>query len=329
MSKALAKILISGEHSVVYGAPALGMTLDDYFTISQIQDNHKNEIECRLESLKLTQTIKIEELLNKKNKIQERYSAFLSNELKIEEVLIDKFSMIYFLIKIFVEKNNIELKKGFILTVNSNIPIGAHIGSSAAFIVSILRSLEEYFKINPSQEVFLALARMTENLQHGHSSGIDIKIIMHGGIIYLENNKIYVSKKLPCRYLIVNSGTPESTTGACVNHAKQFFTNKLLLQEFANTTSGLNEAIVKDNAEQFQAGIRKNHRLLVNIGVVPQKIQDFVLAIEELGESAKTTGAGSIKGDTAGCLLVLYKDDNSFVQIKEICDRFGYFLYNL
>lgn len=324
MNKALAKILISGEHSVVYGAPALGMTLDNYFTVTKIHKNPQNTIECSIEVLKTRQVITIEELFNKKNAIDKQYASFLNNKLKITDVLTDKFSMIYFLIAIFLEKNNITLKDGMILIVNSNIPIGAHIGSSAAVIISILRALEEYFQIKISKEDFYELALRTENLQHGHSSGIDIKIIMHEGIIYLEKNQVYVSKKLPCRYLLVNTGISDSTTGECVTHAKQCFTNQALLQEFVDTTYEIKKAIIADNVEKFQAGIRTNHRLLTTIGVVPQKIQNFIREIEEIDESAKITGAGAIKGDQAGCLLILYKNIHSVDSVKEICYRFGY-----
>ncbi|MEO0393887.1 MAG: hypothetical protein AAF213_11685 [Pseudomonadota bacterium] len=54
--------------------------------------------------------------------------------------------------------------------------------------------------------------------------------------------------------------------------------------------------------------MRKNHELLVRIGVVPQPAQDFVSAIEQAGGAAKISGAGSVTGDKAGVLLVYLPD---------------------
>jgi mevalonate kinase len=55
----------------------------------------------------------------------------------------------------------------------------------------------------------------------------------------------------------------------------------------------------------MQSLIRENHRLLCRIGVVPQKVQQFVSEVEAAGGAAKVCGAGSVRGDSGGAVLVL------------------------
>jgi len=47
----------------------------------------------------------------------------------------------------------------------------------------------------------------------------------------------------------------------------------------------------------------------VAIGVVPTAVQAIVEEIEHLGGAAKLSGAGSLSGPGAGCLLVLLPED--------------------
>jgi len=65
--------------------------------------------------------------------------------------------------------------------------------------------------------------------------------------------------------------------------------------------------------------IRENNRLLQDIGVVPQRVRQFIEEIEQWGGSAKVCGAGSVTGDKGGVVLVIAESPPS-----EICRKFGY-----
>jgi mevalonate kinase len=74
------------------------------------------------------------------------------------------------------------------------------------------------------------------------------------------------------------------------------------------------------------AGIRRNHRLLVEIGVVPGRVARFIAEIESIGGAGKICGAGSVKGEAGGMVWVVGVEQaarNALVQ------RYGYELMQL
>jgi mevalonate kinase len=69
----------------------------------------------------------------------------------------------------------------------------------------------------------------------------------------------------------------------------------------------------------MRALIRENHRLLVQIGVVPEKVQRFISAVEARGGAAKICGAGAISGNAGGTLLLLAEE-----LPQGLCEQYGY-----
>ena len=67
--------------------------------------------------------------------------------------------------------------------------------------------------------------------------------------------------------------------------------------------------------------IRENHRLLSDIGVVPKKVKQFIEEVQAVGAAAKICGAGSIRGDRAGAVLVVHDDAEV---LRTVCQRYHY-----
>ena len=82
--------------------------------------------------------------------------------------------------------------------------------------------------------------------------------------------------------------------------------------------------MVAGESLELRESIRENHRLLVEIGVVPEQVSAFVREIEQAGGAAKICGAGSVVGDAAGVLLVLA--DEAPVAL---CKKYGYVVSTL
>ncbi|MGA0333887.1 MAG: mevalonate kinase family protein, partial [Kiritimatiellia bacterium] len=191
---------------------------------------------------------------------------------------------------------------GGILSFESDLSTGAGLGSSAAFLLAMFRVLHPELP----QEELEKLAVEGEHFQHGHSSGLDVAVSLRGGLQHFENGVCspVCLESLP-HFQVYDSGRPESSTGECVTRSRQEFRNQPeLLRDFREVTGELLRGLQQADPERWTRSIRKNHRLLCKLGVVPLPVQKGISDLEAAGFSAKVCGAGSVRGPAAGMVLV-------------------------
>jgi len=158
-------------------------------------------------------------------------------------------------------------------------------------------------------------------MQHGHSSGLDLRVAMQGGCLFIQGDQLQTRSLPPFKLYLINTGTPESLTGECVEKAAVFFKESSLAEDFAATTLAMDGALQQGSLVEMNNCIRENQRLLTKIGVVPESVQEFIQVIEQHQGSAKICGAGAIKGDSAGVILALTDDPEL---LSTLCKRYNY-----
>ncbi len=314
------KLILSGEHAVVYGSPALAMAVDRYVTATVTRELLP-QILFDLSDLAHRGHLSFTALHQLKDKIKRKYHRFIRGDFSIRDVLQKPFELAQFALGVFIESHNLSLPHGVKIQLQSDIPMGCGMGSSAATILSVMQAASHYLQQPLSQDDLFQLALTAEKMQHGHSSGLDLRVILYGGCLYLHEQKIEkrVAPNFPL--YLVNTGTPETTTGQCVEQVVPHFKSNLLGDAFTAVTNAMDSALQQSSSKNMQAAIRENHQLLVNIGVVPQKVQQFIKQIEALGGAAKICGAGAVAGEQAGAVLVAIEDKNAVIPL---CARFGY-----
>jgi len=314
------KLILSGEHAVVYGHPALAMAVNRYavatatleksphvsFNLSDLSYEHKLSL-CALEQLK--------------NRIKRKYKRFIKGDFKIRDVLQKPVELAQFAFSLFFETLNIKLTHGVKIQVQSDIPMGCGMGSSAATILSIVHAIAHYLRIELPPEMFYRLGLEAENVQHGFSSGLDLRVSLHGGCMYIKDGEIY-SRSVPTLPMyMVNTGVPESSTGECVTAVAHHFKEKKIGQQFSAVTDGMDIALQANDLLAVIDAIRENHILLSRIGVVPEQVQQFVGDIEQAQGAAKICGAGAVSGSKAGIVLVVTDDQSA---LEGLCARYQY-----
>lgn len=320
--RAPAKLILSGEHAIVHGLPALAMAVNRYAE-AEASAQRFPLVSFEFTDLAFSQALRYAALDRLKEELKEKYRRFLKGEYKIRRVLQKPMELAQFASSLFFEILNIRPTQGVKIKLHSDIPIGCGMGSSAAIILAVIHAIAHHLKIALSPEMLLRLGIETENLQHGHSSGLDLRVSQQGGCLFIDNQQTVVRPIPAFPFYLVNTGTPQSTTGECVSAVAPFFNESSFCQAFRAVTEQMNQALDSQDQQQFCQAIRSNHRLLVELGVVPATVQNFISAVEAAGCAAKICGAGAIRGEQGGIVLVITPEVKPLI---ELCGRYHYAL---
>ena len=320
-----AKVILSGEHAIVHGHPALAIAVNRYVTAT-LTAEHRPQIAFDLANLAHRSRFSLSRLRKLKDKIKRKYHRFLAGDFTIREVLQKPFELAQFALSLVTESVHHDMTQGMKVHLQSNIPVGCGMGSSAATIVSVLSAMASFLRIPLSSEALLQLALEAENMQHGHSSGLDLHVSLQGGCLYARD-KLFLSRELPPMTLsLVNTGAPASTTGECVTQVAPYFMTSKIGDDFATVTNAMDQALQEQNWQTVRDAVKENHRLLTVIGAVPEKVQHFIAEVEQYGGAAKICGAGAVHGEQAGMVWVNLEDTTA---LSTLATRYGYSLLAL
>lgn len=318
------KLILSGEHAVVYGRPAIAMAVDRTAESIVMPAEGDDVVSFELLDLNQKESFTVRALRELKNRILKNYRLFLEGKLGIREVLYKPVELFQFAFITILDGLHLKVSKGIKIQLRSNIPIGCGMGSSAATVLSTLRAIGHYFRVEFRPDWYQAYSLEAENLQHGHASGLDTYISLNGGCVRFQNGQ---AQRIPLPRIplhLVNTGTPQTTTGECVVAVRQRYERSKIWNDFEAVTQALENALLKNDVDEIQRLIRENHRLLAEIGVVPEKVRQFIAEVERWGGAAKISGAGAIAGEAGGIVMVCAEKPP-----LELCNRFGYSLISV
>ena len=336
--KAPAKLILSGEHSVLYNSPALSVAIPIYSTCESVLTQTDASQPClfNIELPNYQQTIQLNrsQINILGSEIKARYQQFLKAEKQITKVLTKSTDLFVIALYLFQEKH--ALKHGdWKFKIQSDIPTGRGLGSSASVIVSFLQSLYQQHNMVIDKPELLAFAQKVENFQHGHSSGLDPATIINGGLIHYKEGRVISTSRAPnMKAWLVDSGKSSNSTGDVVLHVKQQHAeNTELWNKFTHCSDDILNTINKKELDALPQLINYNQSLLNQIGVVPKPITDFIMQLNNSSPAlaAKVCGAGSINGKTAGVLIVIpqeHAEQNSHFDVEStltnLCNQYGY-----
>ena len=312
------KLILSGEHSVVYGKPAVAMAIDRSVTAT-IENSADGQVSFEMPGISERDSFTVLALQDFKRRALHNYHLFLEGKLGIRDVLHKPVDLFKFGFITVLDGLHRSLDSGIVIKLKSSIPVGSGMGSSAASVLSELRALGHYLRVDFKPEWYYEFSLETEKLQHGHPSGVDSYISLYGGCATFQNGTAR-SVPLPrMKMYLVETGVPEATTGECVVQVKEQFQNDLIWNDFETVTNEVEKAVSENNSALMRSLLRENHRLLCRIGVVPTKVQQFVADVETAGGAAKICGAGSVRGQNGGVVLVLA----DFMPVS-LAEKYGY-----
>ncbi|NCD33464.1 MAG: hypothetical protein EOL87_08630 [Spartobacteria bacterium] len=320
-SQAPGKLILSGEHAVVYGCPAL-VTAVDRYACCRVAFSSSGAVTFYAPQLKVQCSYTFQHLEDLLHQTDERYQEFLRGSMSIKQVLNAPLELAAYVLALTMESADIKTVKGLDITLTSDIPMGCGMGSSAAIIVCLLMALHRYYDLPLTAESCYVKALRCENMQHGYSSGIDIYASIHRRAFLYDNIGTIIPVDLPPRPLIVaNTGTPVTSTGECVSAVnRNFGRDTEIWKRFSNTTREMVIALEADDAERVRCAVHQNHLLLSQIGVVPDVISQWINTQPTVG---KICGAGSIRGNEAGMVWLLDPLKNTDYPLEKLMPLFN------
>ncbi|MFH1786892.1 MAG: mevalonate kinase [archaeon] len=271
VSKASApgKLILFGEHAVVYGVPSIVCAIGKRI-FATVEPAKKSSLE--FDSISISSPLDGElELL----KFFKRGVGLIGKEAKIR--------------------------------IDSQIPIGAGLGSSAAMACSFLKAASAEFGLNLGTAQIAEYALEMEKIVHGTPSGVDPAVSANGGFIEFQKGVITPLKptNLP---LIIGYTGKERSTKQTVSHVAELHREKPEMT--GKIFSQIHEIVRKAKAEIQQASpdlgkigklMTRNHELLQKLEVSSAELDKLVGAALEAGaHGAKLTGAGG-----GGCMVAL------------------------
>lgn len=293
-ASAPAKIILFGEHFVVYDKPAVVIAIDRraYVTAKPRSDN---KIVIR------STTINASGAFTGSGKYQPIEGGW-ENEIR--------FKPIYLIAKSLLSSSN--EKTGLKIEIRSLIPIAAGLGSSAAVAAASAAAIGNLLEIDLTKNDIFRLALRAEKLVHGNPSGVDPAISTYGGaLLYRKSEgikRLDIESDLPI--IIGNTGI-KRVTGDMVSHVNRLrnqyptIVDKIMEAGSAIARLGV-KALKSGNLETLGSLMNMNHALLCALGVSNYAIERLITVARQAGAlGAKLTGAGG-----GGCIIALSTPNN-------------------
>jgi len=279
---AVGKIILIGEHAVVYGEPAIAMPFSEARVTASISE--------------------------KKGPVDLDCIYYKGELFKAPEILLGLSRLVEEITKSFNKK-----LEDFTIRIDSTIPPERGMGSSAAVAIATTRALYKYFNKKLSYEKLTNLANISETVIHGTPSGIDAATIAGEKPLYFIKGEPFKALKLNLDgYLIVadtgEKGQTKATVASVRNLTKSNPKKYIpLIKELGQLTNQARESIEKNNKKLLGQLMIQAHKNLQELGVSNQILDRLVEAALDQGAlGAKLTGGGR-----GGCMIALAADKKS------------------
>lgn len=190
------------------------------------------------------------------------------------------------------------------------LPSGAGLGASAALSVAIVRALDAALGSSRSDDAVAELALAAERVFHGTPSGLDSSLAAHGGVALFRKGQPLerVRVRQPAWFVVAHSGESASTKETVASVARQ----RERAPDKVNQVLDAIEAVVLNGRTALEGGelsrlgqlMELNQKLLNGLLLSTSELETMCTTAKEAGAlGAKLTGGGG-----GGCMIALAPD---------------------
>lgn len=270
------KTILFGEHSVVYGKPAIAMALDKRVYV-RVKERLDGKIEVNVRDLGIRGSIDLKNNVILSDSSKKGILKYILNSIK-------KF----------------HLKGGLDICIDVNLPIGGGLGSSAAVTVALIAAVSKYNDIDLKKIEIARYAHEVELEVQNSASPMDTTVSTYGGLIYLQKDaenivSLNIHHDIP---VVIGYTDSRGNTGKLIEAVKIRKNNyPKIMDPIINSmellTDEAKNAILDNNKERIGELMNINHGLLDALGVNTAELSDMVYSARNAGAyGSKITGAG-------------------------------------
>jgi len=272
------KVILFGEHAVVYGRPAIAVPVHDRQATAWVRPTGHRQPGPPGSGI----------LLQAKD-LDRRYPLTAAPA-------DDALALI---VRLTLEALELPPSQDLAVTVRSAIPIASGLGSGAAVSAAAVRALAAHFGAQLTPHQVSELVYQTEVLHHGTPSGIDNTVVAFEQPVYFVKGQppepFRISR--PFHLLIGDTGIPSPTKVAVADVRRGWEANRArydaLFDAIGQTTDEARQAIEMGDIAALGPLMDRNQALLREIEVSSPELERLILAAKGAGAlGAKLSGAG-------------------------------------
>jgi mevalonate kinase len=304
VSSAPGKVYLFGEHAVVYGEPAVPCAIERRATVS-VESRDDDRLRVNAEDLSLDGFT-----------IEYGRGADETPDVDVSESLVRAATG-------YIDASVEQVREatgtpdaGFDITVESDIPLGAGLGSSAAVTVAAIDAATRELGVSLSSDELADRAYQAElAVQDGEASRADTFCCATGGAVRVEGDDCR-KIEAPDLPIVVGFDGGAGDTGKLVAGVRA------LREEYdfaAETVESIGDIVRRGEQVLAEGDVEKlgmlmdfNHGLLEALGVSSRSLDNMVWAARDAGAlGAKLTGAGG-----GGCIVALDPTDETKTALR-------------
>jgi len=291
VSSAAAKVILFGEHAVVYGQPAIAMPISSLRAYAEVESTNTP-------------------------------FQIIAQDLNNKIITFEGDDPLSQVVRLALEAMNVPTPDVSIV-VRSDIPIASGLGSGAAISTAIIRCLLEYFDVVIPREAINEIVYEVEKIHHGTPSGIDNTVIVYEqAIYYVRDNPIeMIGIQNQVQLVVADTGTTALTKPAVADVRRLYEKEeniKQVIEDIGTIASDAKQAMQSGNNDLLGNLMLKNHEFLQKLTVSSDELDRLVDAAMSAGaKGAKLSGGGR------GGNMIALVDNNSSENVIEVLKSAG------
>lgn len=300
-ASAPAKVILFGEHFVVYGRPAILASIERRVHVDA-RARRDDRITVR-SNMGFSGSFSTDKLRTVKR--ERRLRSMVQPVLAAAGDAMREFNA----------------SAGLDIAIRSEFPQGIGLGSSAATAIATIAAVGSLFG-RLSRKRICDLSLEAERIVHSNPSGADSAVCTYGGLMLFSRGggPRPIKSRLEPEFVVVSSGT-NRVTGRLVTNVKnlrekdpELFSG--LSSMSANLTAHALKAMRGSDYTGLGALMTLNHSLLQGLGVSRKMLDRLVSITLNAGAlGAKMTGAGG-----GGCIIALVRANSSKKVLRKVSD---------